>query len=120
MYDVNAHLHTPYSFSAFSSIDEAFQSDGFRNILLGSIERRDKCASCEIFQFCNGGCSVDACYENGLEENGGASCKAYKAIFSHVAGEIQKILDEKPDMDVYNPFVKDAVINKLINPKNVG
>ena len=23
MYDVNAHLHTPYSFSAFSSIDEA-------------------------------------------------------------------------------------------------
>ena len=103
-----------------SSIDEAFQSEGFRNILIGSIKRRERCASCEIFKFCNGGCSIDACYENGLEENGGASCESYKAIFSHVAGEIQRILDEKPDMDVYNPFVKDAVINKLINPKTVG
>ncbi|MBE6528560.1 MAG: radical SAM protein [Thermoplasmata archaeon] len=102
------------------TIAEAFQTEGFRNILIGSIKRRDKCASCEIFKFCNGGCSVDACYENGIEENGGDSCEAYKAIFKHVAGEIQKILDEKPDLDRYNPFVKEAVINKLINPKTVS
>ena len=102
-----------------SSIAEAFQSEGFRNILTGSIKRRDKCAQCEIYGFCNGGCSVDACYENGLEENGGASCVAYKKIFTHVSSEIQRILDEKPDMDCYNPFVKEAVIGKLINPKNV-
>lgn len=102
------------------TIAEAFQTEGFRNILVGSIKRRDKCASCEIFKFCNGGCSVDACYENGIEENGGDSCEAYKAIFKHVAGEIQKILDEKPDLDRYNPFVKEAVINKLINPKTVS
>ncbi len=102
------------------TIANAFKTEGFGNILAGSVKRREKCASCEIFRYCNGGCSVDACYENGLENNGGASCEAYKKIFGHVAAEIQKILDEKPDMDVYNPYVKDAVISKLINPKTVS
>lgn len=104
---------------AIGSINDAFQSEGFRNILVGSIKRREKCAGCEIYQFCNGGCSVDACYEKGLEENGGASCEAYKRIFGHVSSEIQKILDEKPDLDRYNPFVKEAVIGKLLNPKTI-
>ncbi len=63
---------------------------------------------------------MDACYENGLEENGGASCEAYKRIFRHVSSEIQKILDEKPDLDRYNPFVKEAVIGKLLNPKTIA
>ena len=102
------------------SIADAFQSEGFRNILVGSIKRRDKCASCDIFKFCNGGCSIDAYYENGLEENGGQSCESYRRIFKHVSSEIQRILDEKPDMDGYNPFVKDAVIGKLINPKTIS
>ncbi len=104
---------------AIGTINDAFQSEGFRNILVGSIKRREKCAGCEIYQFCNGGCSVDACYEKGLEENGGASCEAYKRIFGHVSSEIQKILDEKPDLDRYNPFVKEAVIGKLLNPKTI-
>jgi len=103
-----------------ATIADAFQSEGFRNILVGSIKRREKCSSCEIFRYCNGGCSVDAYYENGLEENGGASCVAYKEIFGHVSSEIQKILDEKPDMDGYNPFIKDAIVGKLINPKTVS
>ena len=55
-----------------------------------------------------------------MENNGGASCEAYKAIFSHVAGSIQRILDEEPDLDEFNPFVKEAVISKLINPKTVS
>ncbi len=105
---------------SISSIADAFQSDGFRNILLGSVKRREKCASCDIFKFCNGGCSVDACYERGLEENGGDSCRAYKEIFAHVVSEIQFILDNKPDMDEYNAFVKEAIVNKLVNPKTVS
>ena len=102
------------------SIDDAFKTDGFKNILIGSIKRREKCASCEIFNFCNGGCSVDAFYEKGIEENGGDSCRYYKEVFGHVSSEIQRILDEKPDLDRYNPFVKEAILNKLINPMNMG
>ena len=102
------------------TIADAFKSDGFRNILIGSIMRREKCSTCDIFIYCNGGCSVDAFYENGLQENGGQSCKAYKAIFGHVAESIKRIMDEKPNLDDYNPFVKEVVISKLINPKNTG
>ncbi len=102
------------------SISEAFQSEGFRKILLGSIKRREKCASCEVYGFCNGGCSMDAYHEVGLENNGGDSCRIYKEVFRHIRSEIQKILEEKPDMSGFNPFVRDAIIGKLVNPKIVN
>ena len=62
---------------------------------------------------------MDAYYEGGLENNGGDSCRIFKEVFTHVAQEIQKILDTHPDMSQYNPFIRDAVIGKLINPKTV-
>ena len=102
------------------SISEAFQSEGFRRILLGSIKRREKCSSCSIFKYCNGGCSMDAYHECGIEENGGDSCRIFKEVFGHVSSEIQNILDTQPDMSGYNPFVRDAIIGKLVNPKTVS
>ena len=102
------------------SISEAFQSEGFRRILLGSIKRREKCSSCPIFRYCNGGCSMDAYHECGIKENGGDSCRIFKEVFGHVSSEIQNILDTQPDMSGYNPFVRDAIIGKLVNPKTVS
>ena len=102
------------------SIAEAFQSEGFRKILLGSIKRREKCSSCPIFKYCNGGCSMDAYHECGIEENGGDSCRIFKEVFGYVSKEIQNILDTQPDMSGYNPFVRDAIIGKLVNPKTVS
>ena len=102
-----------------ASISELFRSEGFANILRGSIERREKCRDCEIYRYCGGGCSMDFYHECGIENNTGDSCRIYKEIFSHVASEIQKILDEKPDMSGYNRFVRDAIIGKLVNPKSV-
>ncbi|MBR2255408.1 MAG: radical SAM protein [Candidatus Methanomethylophilaceae archaeon] len=103
-----------------ASLDEAFSSEGFRNILLASVKRREKCAQCEISRFCNGGCSMDAYYETGTENNGGDSCRIFKALFGHISVEIQKILDEQPDMSKYNLFVRDAIVGKLVNPKNIA
>ena len=102
------------------SIAEAFASEGFRNILLGSVKRREKCMSCEIYRYCNGGCSMDAYHECGIEENGGDSCRIYKEIFKHVSAEIQRILDEQPDLSQYNLFVRDAILGKLVNPKTIS
>lgn len=101
------------------SISEAFQSEGFRRILLSSIKRREKCTSCEIYRFCNGGCSMDAYHEGCVEDNGGDSCRIFREVFTHIADEIQGILDTKPDMNGYNPFVRDAIIGKLVNPKTI-
>lgn len=105
--------------NSIGSIAEAFQSEGFRRILLGSIKRREKCASCPVYRYCNGGCSMDAYHEGCMEDNGGDSCRIFKEVFGHIAEEIQIILDEKPDMSRYNPFIRDAILGKLVNPNSV-
>lgn len=101
-------------------ISDAFLTDGFKAILLGTIKRREKCkAECELYGFCNGGCSIDAFYEVGLENNGGSSCRIYKEVFGHVLSSVDQIMEERPDLSQYNKFVRDAILGKLINPKIV-
>ncbi len=99
-----------------SSIDELFKSDGFRNILVDSIERRKKCKECEIFPKCGGGCTVDAMADGDVQSPGGFSCKVYKKLFMHIAATMVRIINEKEDLSQYNRFVRDAVIGKLTNP----
>ncbi len=101
------------------SISELFTSDGFREILLGSIERREKCKNCDIFDKCNGGCSIDALSDGDIEENGGFSCVSYKIIYSHIRDVLTDILDNKRSISGYNRFVRDAIIGKLTNPNIV-
>ena len=103
-----------------SSISELFQSEGFRRILLGSIRRREKCASCPIFRYCNGGCSMDAYHEGCLEDNGNDSCRIFREVFTHVSKEVQSVLDGEGDVSGLNPFVRDAIVGKLVNPRVVS
>lgn len=103
-----------------SSIQELFQSEGFRRILVGSIRRREKCASCPIFRYCNGGCSMDAYHEGCLEDNGNDSCRIFKEVFGHISACVQEVLDGDGDVSGLNPFVRDAIVGKLVNPKVVS
>ncbi len=99
-----------------SNIEDVFVSNGFANILEGTVVRRDKCADCEIYNYCAGGCSIDAECEVGIENNEGPSCRIFKEIFTHVKNVMDSILEDKPDMSRYNMFVRDAILGKLINP----
>ena len=99
------------------SIGDAFRSEGFATILKGTIARREKCKSCELFNFCQGGCSIDAMAENGLEENGGSSCRIFREVFGHVKKCVDSIVEEKKDLTAYNAYVRDAVLGKLVNPE---
>lgn len=100
-------------------ISDSFSSEGFRNILLGTIKRREKCMECELYKYCNGGCSIDAYYEVGIENTGGDSCRIFKEVFTHVRASIEDIISEKKDLSDYNKFVRDAILGKLVNPKIV-
>lgn len=100
-------------------ISDAFRSEGFRRMLVGSIERREKCKGCPVYANCNGGCSIDAYYQGGMENNGGDACRIFREVFSHVASEVQSVLDGREDVSGLNPFVRDAIVGKLVNPKNV-
>ncbi|KQM10037.1 hypothetical protein AOA81_05215 [Methanomassiliicoccales archaeon RumEn M2] len=55
--------------------------------------------------------------ENGIGENGGFSCVTYKAVFSHIKSEMERILRDKPDLSGYNRFIRDAIVGKMINPR---
>lgn len=102
-------------------ISDAFMSEGFGKILMGTIARREKCRSeCKIFDYCNGGCSIDAYWEGGISENGGDSCKIYKEIFEYIRKTSNGILEDKPDLSQYNKYVRDAIIGKLVNPKIIS
>ncbi|MDR2698574.1 MAG: radical SAM protein [Candidatus Methanoplasma sp.] len=107
--------------SRFERISDAFGTEGFGRMLAGTIERRNKCImECGLFKYCNGGCGIDAYYESGIEKNGGDSCRIFKEVFGHVLSSVEGILETRPDLSVYNKFVRDAVLGKLINPKITG
>ena len=107
--------------SGLDRISDAFGTAGFAKLIEGSVERRNRCiAECSLFKYCNGGCSIDAYYENGLEANGGNSCRIFKEVFGHVLSSVEEIIETRPDLSKYNKFVRDAVLGKLINPKITG
>ncbi|MDO5861224.1 MAG: radical SAM protein [Thermoplasmata archaeon] len=99
---------------------DAFRSEGFRRILEGSIARREKCMSCPVYRNCNGGCSMDAYHDGGIENNNGDSCRIFREVFAHVSSEVQAILDGEEDVASLNPFVRDAIVGKLVNPRTVS
>ena len=94
-----------------NSIQELFAGDGFKNLLTGSIIRREKCKkSCELFDYCCGNCTDEAIAENGLEEIPTNACYRFKAIFLHVKNSIEKVLADKIPLDMLNPTVKKTII----------
>ena len=101
------------------SIDELFKTDGFRNILSDSVERRKKCMSCEIYDKCAGGCTVDAFYDGDARSAGGFSCVTYKAIYKHIDDILKDIMDNQRDLSGYNRYIRDSIVGKLTNPNIV-
>ncbi len=99
-----------------SSISEVFRCEAFGEILKGTIIRRQKCQSCAIFNYCQGGCTIDAFYESGIENNDGDSCRIYREIFTYVKKRVDEIIDGRKDLSAYNPFVRDAILGKIVNP----
>lgn len=101
-----------------NSIDDLFKSKEFRNILINSINRRKRCKSCCIYDYCNGGCSVDAFVEGDMTRSEFVSCKIYRGLMPHIRDVITDILENKPDMNTFNGFIRDAILGKLINPQS--
>lgn len=85
----------------YNSIDEAFESEGFGLLLSQSILRREKCKSCRIYDFCNGGCNNTAMNENGIENNGGLSCFILTSMYEYIEEYIAKLDNSKQ----YNPIL---------------
>lgn len=86
----------------YNDIGDAFESSGFKLLIQEAIARREKCKSCEIYDFCNGGCNNVAFNENGIANNGGLSCRILKSVYLHI--------------DSFVEHLKNGNYNEAINP----
>ena len=95
-----------------NSVDDLLNSDGFRNLLIGAIARREKCkASCDLFPYCCGGCSDQAILEGALDSAPAFSCYCFKTIFTHVREAVNEIIANKTPLTELNPAVKRVWID---------
>jgi len=99
-------------------LSDSFSGGSMRRMLSASIARRQKCLSeCELFEYCQGGCSIDALSEGSMEMNNGTSCRIFRKVFSHIFKTINSVIDGRSDLTDYNKFVREAILGKLVNPK---
>ena len=77
--------------SEYKDIREMYESPGFKNLLNDVIERREICMNtCEIYKYCEGGCTYNAMVENDIRTPGGFSCLARKDLFSKIFHFLEK------------------------------
>lgn len=93
----------------YNSAEEIFESAGFNKLLNEAIKRREKCQQCKIYKFCEGGCNNNALNENGIQNNGGNSCKSLIQIYTHIYERINEILQGKIKLSEINSFVSKKI-----------
>jgi len=93
------------------SYGELFQSDGFKELLKGSIARRAVCKeSCEFFAECAGGCADCAIAEGDLATPPAFSCYFFKNIFPYIKNKVNHILESATPLDELNPALKKTIV----------
>lgn len=94
------------------SVEDLFRSQGFHDLLVGAISRREKCKdACDLFEYCCGSCSDGAIIEGGLDKIPAFSCYCFKKIFKHVYDATLKLIEDKTDLDTLNPAAKRTLID---------
>lgn len=92
------------------NLQEVFLSDAFNFFLEGSISRRIKCEkNCKLYDYCQGGCPVNALIEGGINQNGGFSCQAFKCIFKYIYEKLYKVI-QNGEMEKLNPTVRKLMM----------
>ncbi len=107
----NRYFPKEYSFGnvwKYEQIDQGFESEGFIKLISESIERREKCKSCNIFDMCAGGCNNVALVEGGVSKNGGDSCKILQGVYKHINERMTYLKTQGQYADL-NPFVVKAL-----------
>lgn len=90
-------------------INDAFSTEGFSKVLNLAVKRREKCMkSCDVYDFCRGGCIVEASHENGITELGGFSCIETREMYKYIYSKITEI---KNNYSMYKDKLNPTVVN---------
>lgn len=106
-----------YPFGTVESIKayrDIFDSEGFANLVKGSIARRAKCKeSCEYFAECAGGCADCAIAEGSLETPPQFACYLFKHIYPYIKQKVEQIKAENTPLDELNPALRKAIVRSM-------
>lgn len=94
-----------------NTMSEVMNSDGFKSFIGGAIARRKSCsASCELYDYCKGGCSDDAITSGDISKPNSRYCYYFKSMYSYIKAKVDEIFEQKPDLSIFNPHFRKALI----------
>ena len=103
-----------YKFGDVDTIEaysDIFDSEGFEQLVKGSVERRAKCKeTCEYFAQCAGGCADCAISEGSLTTPPPFSCYCFKHIYPYIKQKVDEVKNGSLALDEYNPELRKTFI----------
>ena len=114
IYNCARYSMSKYPFGDIDSIEsysDIFESEGFKELLKGSIERRSKCKEeCEYFAECAGGCADCAISEGSLDAPPKFSCYVFKNIYPYIRQKVQEFRACNVPLSEINPAFGKTVM----------
>ncbi len=103
-----------YNFGNVKDVENmsgVFNSEGFKSYISGAIARRKSCAgTCELFDYCKGGCSDDAITNGDISKQNPRYCFFFKSLYTHIKEKVDEIFEKKVDLSTLNPYFRSALI----------
>lgn len=107
----SVHKYCFGNINEIDSVNEIFNSEGFRQYIAGAITRRNSCAEkCEVFEYCKGGCSDDAVMHGDITKPNPGYCYFFKTLYNHIKAKTDEIFRQNVDLSTLNPNFKKAMI----------
>lgn len=98
--------------SDYDDIRQIYSSEGFSNLINAAICRRRKCMEdCDVYRYCEGGCSHSAMVEGNITDYGGFTCKTQRAAIKKVLGFIE---DNELTVDNFQDKIKNPILVKVM------
>lgn len=96
---------------SISSYSDILKSNGFAELLKGSIARRSACQEgCPYFAECAGGCADCAISEGQLDTPPAFSCYCFKNLYPYVKEKVEALKANGTPLKVCNPALKKTLI----------
>ena len=100
------------------SMSDIFNSEGFKELIIGAITRRKSCAEkCDLFDYCKGGCTDDAITNGDVSKQNPGYCYFFRTLYTHVKARVDEIFAQKIDLSTLNPYFRKALIQATSIPE---
>jgi uncharacterized protein len=92
------------------TLSEVYNSKDFKEYIMGSIARRNRCQGvCEVYDYCKGGCTDEAVSKGDITKQNPQYCYFFKTLYKHIKTRIDEVFANKVDLSTLNPQFKKMI-----------